>query len=172
MRRVLLSIFSLIVVLSLTIWGLLYFLPGLILDFEIYPEGLESYDKDIFLTVNIFPWKNIQLTNDQRYKSHLEWSPHKKYLAFYENIRGSENWSYDKEWLLKVINPKFFKIKTVFVGTYKTSGYSWLDDGTIRVYVDAGTGVRVYRDIDINIPAPFIASEHMSPEFWVPEKTF
>jgi len=63
-------------------------------------------------------------------------------------------------------------IKNIFIGDYKTSGYRWIDNETIRVYVSAGRGVRIYRDIDINIREPFIAAEHPTPEYWMPEKTF
>lgn len=161
-------IFALVLILFLGFGSVFYLWPSLFLDFQIYPQGLESHNKDIFLTVKIFPWKNFQLTNNQRYKSHLKWSLNKKHIAFFEDI----NISFDQETTLKIINPRTFQLKTIFIGDYHTSGYSWLNDETIRVYVNAGTGVRIYRDININIPKPFIASDFMSPEFWTPEKTF
>ncbi|MFH1838208.1 MAG: hypothetical protein ABH808_01780 [Candidatus Kuenenbacteria bacterium] len=147
------------------------FSPSSILDFYIYPNSLEFSDsKELFLKIKPFgPF--FQITHTNRHKSNdLKWSLNKKYLAFYENIRELAEKPFSREWALKIINPKTFKIKTIFIGDYKTGEYQWLDDQKIRVYCNAGTGVRIYRDININISEPFIAIEHSSPEFWTPIK--
>ncbi|MFH1048732.1 MAG: hypothetical protein V1732_03650 [Patescibacteria group bacterium] len=90
-------------------------------------------------------------------------------MAFYDFTREE---IFNKEWSLKVINPRIFEVKTIFIGDYKTSEYRWIDNETIRVYVSAGSGVRIYRDIDIDIREPFIAAEHTMSEYWTPEKIF
>ncbi len=143
------------------------FCPSIVLDFYIYPEDPLEYSnlKEIYLKIKPFGF-SFQITHTDRHKSNLEWSPNKKYVAFYENVREPTDESFDREWALKIINPRTLKIKTIFIGDYHTSNYQWIDDKTIRVYVNAGTGVKIYRDIDINISQSFIASEHMSPEFW------
>ncbi len=145
--------------------------PGFVLDFYIYPEDpLElSNSKEIFLKTKPFGF-SFQVTHTNRHKSHLFWSPNKKHLAFYERVTELTQKPLDREWALKIINPRTFKIKTIFIGDYKTEEYQWLDNQTIRVYRSAGTGVRIYRDININISEPFVAIEYLSPEFWTPVK--
>lgn len=135
--------------------------------------ALEIYrgedEKTVWVKIWGLPLKNEISGTDSYKDSGLEWSPNKSHLAFYDFVREK---IYDKEWFLKVYNPRFFQVKTVFIGDYRTSAFKWLDDSTIRVYVSAGSGVRIYRDININEAGPFIAAEHESPAYWVPEKTF
>jgi hypothetical protein len=154
-----------------TIYFLIFlFQPSAILDFYLSPEGLEfSNQKEIFLKIKPFSI-DIQLTDTQRHKSNLLWSPNKKYLAFAERVMEPAERPFDREWAIKIINPRIFKIKTIFIGDSHTSEHQWLNGNTIRVYINAGTGVRAYRDIDIDISEPFIAVEHKSPEFWIPVK--
>lgn len=144
--------------------------PSLILDFYISPWELESSGpREVFLGMKPFSM-NIKFTHTQNFKSHLFWSPNKKYISFYERVMEPAENPYDREWALKVINPRNFKIKTIFIGDSQTGQYQWLDNDTIRAYINAGTGVKAYRDIDINIKEPFVVAEHKSPEFWVPVK--
>lgn len=147
------------------------FFPSFILDFYIYPENpLEfSNSKEIFLEIKPFGF-SFQITHTNHHKSHLFWSPEKKHLAFYERVMEPSQKPFDREWALKIINPRTFKTKTIFIGDYKTGEYQWLNDQIVRVYRSAGTGVRIYRNININILEPFIAAEHLSPEFWTPTK--
>lgn len=167
MKRYIKIILTLIVALIVIYFFIFFYSPSTVVDFY---RGED--ERTIFVEIKpLGITKEISGTNN--YKSDdLRWSPDEKHLAFFENIRGSEEWSYDREWVLKVVDPRFFEVKPIFIGTYKTSEYMWLNNQAIRAYVNAGSGVRIYRDIDINIPAPFVASENMSPEFWVPEKTF
>lgn len=142
------------------------FYPGSVLNFNIYPESLAfSNSKEIFVKIKPFE-HSFQITHSNRHKSHLFWSPNKKHLAFYEKIIEPDRRSFDREWALKVINPTTFKFKTIFIGDYKISHYLWLDDQTVRVFCSGGSGVEIYRDIKINVAEPFIASTHMSPEYW------
>lgn len=126
-------------------------------------------EKTIWAQIWGLPLKK-EISGTDSYKApDIEWSPNKSHLAFYDFIREK---IYNKEWFLKVYSPRTFQVKTVFIGDYRTSMFKWLDDSTIRVYVSAGSGVRIYRDIDIKEADPFIAAEHESPAYWVPEKTF
>ncbi|MCG2809596.1 MAG: hypothetical protein L6275_04645 [Candidatus Portnoybacteria bacterium] len=142
--------------------------------FFIYPSSLiEIYrgndEKTIWIKTKHFPLKK-EISGTDSYKApDIQWSPDKNHLAFFDFMREE---IYNKEWFLKIINSRTLRIKTIFIGDYKTSGYQWIDNKTIRVYVSAGSGVRIYRDIDINIREPFIAAEHMTPEYWIPEKNF
>ncbi len=147
------------------VYFLIFFLyPSSIID--IYRGGDE---KSIWIKTKYFPLKK-EISGTDSYKApDIQWSPDKNYLAFYDFTREE---IFSKEWSLKILNPRTLGIKNIFIGDYKTSGYRWIDNETIRVYVSAGSGVRIYRDIYINIREPFIAADHTSPEYWVPENTF
>ena len=111
-----------------------------------------------------------EISGTDSYKApDLQWSPDKLHLAFFDFVREK---IYDKEWFLKVYSPRLFQVKTVFIGDYRTSRYKWIDNDTIRVYVSAGSGVRIYRDIDIGADKAFAAADYESPAYWTPEKTF
>lgn len=142
------------------------------LAFFICPSSLiEIYrgndEKTIWVKTMYFPFKKEISSTDSYKAPDIQWAPDKNHLAFFDFMREE---IYNKEWFLKIVNPRTLRIKTIFIGDYKTSEYRWIDNKTIRVYVSAGSGVRIYRDIDINIREPFIATEHTSPEYWTPEK--
>lgn len=123
----------------------------------------------IWVEVKYLPIKKI-ISDDDNYKfSDLQWSPNKKLMAFYDNVKLE---TFEKEWALKIINPRTFNIKTVFIGDYKTGEYKWLDNNTVRVYESAGSGVKAYRDINTNIDKPVIKVEDWSSGNWTPEKTY
>lgn len=144
--------------------SIFFFSPSSIVD--IYRGGDE---KSIWVKTKYFPFKK-EISGTDSYKApNIQWSPDKNYLVFLDFVREE---IYNKEWFLKIINPRTLRVKTIFIGDYKTSEYYWIDNKTIRVYVSAGSGVRTYRDIDIDIREPFIAAEYTSPENWTPEKTF
>ncbi len=137
-----------------------------------YPEKVFEFyrgEDEISIWVKIKPFnvcKKISDTNT--YKSpELELSPDKKHLAFYDMVREK---IYDKEWFINVVDIRTLKKKVVFVGTHKTSFIKWIDNNTIRVYLSVGTGAIIHRDVDINSSEPFIAIDHMSPEYWTSEK--
>lgn len=145
--------------------------PSLILDFYISPWELEASGPwEVFIKIKPFSI-DIQFTHSRNFKfNDLSWSPNKKYIAFFERILKPAENLYDREWALKIINPKTFRIKTIFIGDNKTGEYQWLDDYTIRAYINPSAEARAYRDISINISEPFVVVEHKSPEFWVPVK--
>ena len=135
-----------------------------ILDFSL---ANVSDNEEVVVEINPFEWE-IQLTNTQKLKSDLSWSPDKKSLAYFENIMEPSNnpdRPFDREWVIKVIYPKILQIKTIFIGDSDTSNYEWIDDKTIRIYISAGTGVRAYHDLSINQKTPWIMVDHMSPEY-------
>lgn len=168
MKKVVLILIGIFSSLLVAYFLIFLFQPSAILDFYISPAGLEfSNSKEIFFEIKPFS-VDIQLTHTQKHKSHLSWSPNNKYLVFSERVMEPAENPFDREWALKIINPISFKIKTIFIGNSQTGEDQWLDDQTIRVYINAGTGVRAYRDININISEPFVLVEHKSSEFWVP----
>ncbi len=103
--------------------------PSSILDFYIYPEDpLEFSDlKEVFLEIKPFGF-SFQITHTNHHKSNLTLSPNKNHLAFFENVMEPAQKPFDREWALKIINPKTLKIKTVFIGDSNTSEYQWIDE--------------------------------------------
>lgn len=140
--------------------------------FFIYPQAvIEIYrgadEKTIWAKMKHLQFKKeISGTNSYKFPD-LQWSPDKKHLAFYDFTRKE---IFKKEWELKIFNPRTFQTKVIFIGDYKTGKYRWIENNAIRAYEGGGSGVRIYRDISIDIAEPFIASDHMSPKYWTPEK--
>lgn len=144
--------------------GLFFIRPSLLVN--VYRGTDET---TIWIEMKHLPVKRLISDTDNYKFSDIQWSPNKRMFAFYDFVRLE--WV-NKEWALKIVDARTLKIKTIFIGDYKTGQYRWIDNDNIRVYEGAGSGVRIYRNIDINIPEPFIAADHMSPEYWTPEKTF
>jgi len=162
--RIVKIIFSLLVFVIFIFLIIFFVRPALLID--IY-RGEDQ--ETIWAETKYFSFKKIISDTNFLKAPNTQWSPNGRYFSFYDFIRLE--WA-TKEWALKIVDARFFTIKTIFIGDYKTSAYKWLDNENVRVYEDAGSGVRIYRDININIPEPFIASDHLSPEYWIPEKTF
>lgn len=91
-----------------------------------------------------------------------------------EPLSESEQEYYKNYVSLFIKDNEYAEPREIYRGDVRTSSWEWLSNKNVRVYVSAGSGVRVYRDIDIEInnTEPFIASDHVSSEYWVPEKTF
>ncbi len=144
--------------------GLFFIRPNLLVD--VYRGTDET---TIWIEVKHLPVKKLVSGNDSYKFFDIQWSPNNRQFAFLDFVRLE--WA-TKEWALKIVDARTLKIKTVFIGDYKTGQYKWIDSKTIRVYEGAGSGVRIYHDLDIDIAEPFVAADHMSPEYWTPEKTF
>lgn len=159
---------------KILIYALIILISVPVIVFFISPfSALEVYrgkdEKTVWVKIFGLPLKK-EISGTDSYKApDLQWSPNKSHLAFFDFIREK---IYDKEWFLKIYSPRTFQVKTVFIGDSRTSRYKWIDNSTIRVYVSAGTGVRIFRDIDIGADEIFIADNYQSPAYWTPEKTF
>lgn len=119
------------------------------------------------------------LTNDGKPKTHLKISPDGQKLGYFldlnyfidkEKNKEINFIDYDNYTALMIMNKDGSDKKEIYRGDYHTSYWEWLDNQTVRVLRSAGTGVRIYRDININTSEPFIAKDHLSPEFWTPVK--
>lgn len=161
--KIFIRIFGAILVLVIIIYTFAFlFLPSQVLEFY---RG--SNETTIWVKVKYLPIEK-EISGTDSYKHFdLNWSPNKRHLVFSDFI---DEETYNKEWAIKIINPRTFQVKTIFIGTNFTSRCKWISNDTVRVYVTAGSGVRIYRDININIKEPFIAADHLTPEYWVPEK--
>jgi hypothetical protein len=156
----------LIILSALTILSVVMFISSSASFTDIYRGADET---TVWIKLKFLPLKKeISRTDSYKFED-LMWSPDGEHLAYYDNTREE---ICKKEWELKVFDPRLFKTKTVFIGDWKTGEYKWIDNNIIRVYENAGTGVRIYRDIDIDADIPFVASDYMSSEYWMPEITF
>lgn len=103
-------------------------------------------------------------------RSLFNFSPNRNHIAFIQDVFTENDQDYDHYYSIQVFDVKNRKEKAIFVGSYKTSGFEWLDNKTIRIYLDAGTGVRVYRDIDINRTQPLM--DDGTNSFWTPDEEY
>ena len=126
-------------------------------------------NKTIVAETKYIPIKKIVARANFEISPDAEWSPNDGYFSYFDFVRLEFA---KKEWALKIINTRTLVVKTIFIGDFRVSEYDWLNDGTIRVYVSAGSGVRVYRDININVSQPIIMIDDWESGAWVPEKTF
>ncbi|OGH88653.1 MAG: hypothetical protein A3J93_00980 [Candidatus Magasanikbacteria bacterium RIFOXYC2_FULL_42_28] len=155
---------TLLVIICVFIFFIYYINPSLLVD--IYRGEDQS---TILVETKHLPIKKI-ISDTNFFKApNTQWSPDGKHFSYFDYVRVK--WA-DKEWALKIIDVRFFTIKTIFIGDYKMSEYMWVDDDLVRVYEDAGSGVRQYRDININVKNPIVAVDDYSSGSWTPEKTF
>jgi N-acetylmuramoyl-L-alanine amidase len=119
-----------------------------------------------------------QITHDGYPKYNLDDFYGTETLGYFQDLHKrneplSENeQEYYKNYVsLFIKDNEYAEPREIYRGDVKTSSWEWLSNKNVRVYVSAGSGVRVYRDIEINSAEPFIASDHMTPEYWTPEKT-
>lgn len=99
-------------------------------------------------------------------KSHFLFSPDKKLISFVQNVfeEYGSNWS--RYWALKVFNLQTGQEKTLVVDDTKMSTYDWLDNENLRVFHNAGTGLRVYLDVYVERDQPLFTREYSGPDIW------
>jgi len=138
------------------------------------PLGLPSLQKAKNENGN----QHLAITSNENFlgeKSHFQFSPDRKYIAFVQNAFEEYGHDWDRYWALKLFLPESGSEKTLFVDDTKMSSYEWLDSRAIRVYHDAGTGVRAYKDIAINRKAPLFFKDYKRLEggsFWIPDEEY
>lgn len=108
-------------------------------------------------------------------KNAFMYSPDKRYIAFSENVfeENGENW--DRYAAVKVFDPKTRTEKTVLVDGHRLSNFEWIEASVLRVYHNAGTGVRAYRDIDVEEFKETLYAQDQVKQglpFWVPDKKY
>lgn len=165
MKNNFVKIITVIFVFFSTVYFLLYFVsPSTIID--VYRGQDEA---TVFIKFKFLPFKKeISSTNSYKFKE-INWSPNKKHFAFLDFTREEV---FEKDWSLQVFDLRTFNLRTVYIGDTRTSRFEWINDELIRVYRNAGSGVRVYRDINIDVLEPFVVKEYKESKYWIPEKTF
>lgn len=56
--------------------------------------------------------------------------------------------------------------KTLVVDDTKMSTYDWLDNENLRVFHNAGTGLRVYLNLSVKTDSPLFTTEHLGSDIW------
>lgn len=99
-------------------------------------------------------------------KSNFTFSPNKKQIAFVQNVFEEYGNDWDKYWALKIFSPDIREEKTLVVNDTKMSSYEWLDDKTLRVFHNAGTGVRVYLNVSVDRSEPLFSKDYSGAKIW------
>lgn len=109
-------------------------------------------------------------------RSLFHFSPNKQHIAFMENVFAEHDNDYDRYWTVTVFDVTSLEEHRIFIGTYKTSGFEWVDNDTIRVFLNAGTGVRAYRDVTARRSEPVVVEKYMdrgeAQQFWTPDQEY
>jgi len=99
-------------------------------------------------------------------KSNFTPSPNKKQISFIQNVFEEYGNDWDKYWALKIFSPDTREEKTLVVDDIKMSSYQWLDDKTLRVFHNAGTGIRVYLNVSVDRSEPLFSKDYSGAEIW------
>ena len=109
-------------------------------------------------------------------RSLFHFSPHKQQIAFFENVFAEYGTDYDRYYAITVFDLASQEERRIFIGTYKTSRFEWLDDETIRVFLNAGTGVRAYHDVAVQRAEPLVVKDYIdrgeASSFWIPDQEY
>jgi len=124
-----------------------YFCPSLFVDFYVSNDGESIW---VMTSPITFSWKILDTSSEN---NDLSWSPDEKYLAYTDFVREV---MYNKEYFIKIIDPRTMKSKTIFIGPWITSNYEWIDNNTIRIYIGGASGARFYRNLDIHRKKPYV----------------
>ncbi len=139
--------------------------PRHIIDFSTNPVDQKLYADISFGPIETyFPLFKIGfIAQYSRPHLFLLWSPNGNHFAYMANLSESER-TPEKYYAIIVLNPRTFQRKTVLITD--EGNFAWLDNDTIRYFRGAGTGVGVYRDININTKNPFIVANYNTPVGW------
>lgn len=103
-------------------------------------------------------------------KTHFIFSPDKKHIAFIQNVWEEFGNDWDRYWALKILDVATREEKMLLVDDSKMSSYEWQSATTIRVFHNAGTGVRGYRDVRVDIEEPIFFKDYKDSDrhtyFW------
>ncbi|MBI4653105.1 hypothetical protein HY750_02525 [Candidatus Kuenenbacteria bacterium] len=108
-------------------------------------------------------------------KTHFTFSPNKQYIAFVQNVFEEYGSDWDKYWALKLFNPENITEKILLVDDVKMSSYEWLNNKTIRIYHNSGTGIRSFKDVDIDVIEPIFYKNYKyidNNSFWQIDKDY
>lgn len=109
-------------------------------------------------------------------KSMFSFSPDQKQIAYIQNVFSEYGEDYDRHYAVQIFDVVNRKEKRIFVGDYKIATVTWLSSSTLRIYRNAGTGVRGYHDLTINQAEPLILKEYIAnnpgQRFWQNDREY
>lgn len=105
-------------------------------------------------------------------RSHFYFSPDRKYISFIKDVFEEYGRDWKKYWALIIFDPQTGKEKTLFVDDSRMSSYQWIDSEFIRVFHNAGTGVRVYLDVPINQESLIFTKDFEGSGSWLPDDLY
>lgn len=105
-------------------------------------------------------------------RTNFEFSPDKKYISFVENVFDQYGNDWAKYWALKIFNLKTEKEKILAVDDTKMSSYLWLNNKTLQVFHDAGTGFRVYLKVSIEQDPPLFTKDYEGSDLWTVDEKY
>lgn len=105
-------------------------------------------------------------------RSHFTFSPNRKLIAFVQDVFDEYGNDWEMYWALNTFNPETSEERTLVIDDTKMSSYEWVDDKIIRVYHNAGTGVRVYLDVSVDRESPLFTKDYEGPDIWIPDAEY
>lgn len=105
-------------------------------------------------------------------KSHFLFSPDRKLISFVQNVFEEYGNDWNRYWALKVLNLQTGQEKTLVVDDTRMSTYDWLDNEKLRVFHNAGTGLRVYLDVYVKKDQPLFTREYSGPDIWILDEEY
>lgn len=108
-------------------------------------------------------------------RSQFTFSPDKTYIAFIQDVFEEYGEDGDRYWALKIFDPARREERVLLVDDTHLSGYEWLDAKILRVFHDAGTGVRVFRDVSVTSSPIFFKDAKYTErhsKFWTPDAAY
>lgn len=105
-------------------------------------------------------------------RSHFAFSPNRKLVAFVQDVFDEYGNDWEMYWALNIFNPETKEERVLVVDDTRMSPYEWLDNEIIRVYHNAGTGVRVYLDVSVNRGSPLFTKDYDGPDIWTPDAEY
>lgn len=106
---------------------------------------------------------------------HFTFSPNRKHIAFIQDTFREYGGDYDRNSAVHVFDIETQAERRLLVDDTKLSFYEWRDNVTLRVFHNAGTGTRGYRDFDITSSETIFSQEHKSsssPAFWAVDEEY
>lgn len=120
--------------------------------------------------------KENEIKTDSYEKSAFSFSPDQKHIMYIQNVFTEYGEDHDRHWSLQIVDVAEPREDRIFVGDYKIATAQWLNDTTVRVYRNAGTGVRGYHDLSISRSAPLILKDYLASNpnasFWQNDREY
>jgi hypothetical protein len=146
-------------------------------------RGMQKMVDDLTMQIGSISQSQFRLEQSQHPKvtgnqdfngerSHFTFSPNRKLIAFVQNVFDEYGNDWEMYWALNIFDPETDEERTLVIDDTKMSSYEWLDNETIRVYHNAGTGVRVYLDVPLSRAQPLFTKDYEGPDIWTPDAEY